>query len=127
MMRLPLATSLRSLPLLLVLLLAHLLPATGQGLAPNNKAALGASGTSSKLKSVYAKASSFAALYRQNPKGACSQQRGSLCASNTNLDDVAVLTVAVSPPRFDARSKGLVSRVGQQGACSTCLSFSLVS
>lgn len=118
-----LAAAAQLLPLVLLLLAA---PAVGQGLAQKS-VTLGASGSQDKLASMMARVTDFKRQYHSNPRSACSERGGSLCASSGGDDDLEALSWITSAQSFDARDKGLVSRVRDQGRCQTCLSFALVS
>lgn len=113
--------------LLLLALTALAAPAAGQGVAPSTRGALRApAAVPNQMASLYGRAAEFSAQFRRNRRAACRQSGGSLCSAGSGEGGAAVLAWLASPQRFDARDRGLVSRVGDQGGCNACMSFALV-
>ncbi|KAI8470603.1 MAG: hypothetical protein J3K34DRAFT_254243 [Monoraphidium minutum] len=121
----------RALGLLLLALLLPLRPADAQGLKRSQDNLLGSSSSYKSLQALQASSQAFKSQFKANRKSACGDKAGSLCASKASIDETAALTVATSPPRFDARDPKdtggavLASPVRDQGACFSCTAFAV--
>lgn len=120
----------------LLLLLQH---AAAQGLRDDTEAILGAQAVSANYLTLYQQSLKWARSYAKQPHLAMTscQQQGpggaSLCSAAQAQEEAAVLLLATSPHKYDARSRAqtggwdLAGPVGDQGACASCVAFSVTS
>lgn len=109
----------------LLLLLQH---AAAQGLRDDTEAILGAQAVSANYLTLYQQSLKWASSYAKQPhlaKTSCQQQGpggASLCSAAQAQEVAAVLLLATSPHKYDARSRAqtggwdLAGPVGDQGA-----------
>ncbi|WIA21668.1 hypothetical protein OEZ85_000839 [Tetradesmus obliquus] len=113
--------------------------AAAQGLRDDTEAILGAQAVSANYLTLYQQSLKWASSYAKQPhlaKTSCQHQGpggASLCSAAQAQEEAAVLLLATSPPKYDARSRAqtggwdLAGPVGDQGACASCVAFSVTS